>query len=49
MKIMMIIALLVAIAGVALGDSILAVLGVVSLACAAVDVLACRYPVCQSG
>lgn len=48
MKILMILAVLMAVAGVALRDPILAVFGVVSLACAGVDALARRQSVRQS-
>ncbi|MGU9854447.1 hypothetical protein ACU680_27000 [Pseudomonas koreensis] len=48
MKILMILAVLMVIAGVVLGDSILGVLGAVSLACAGVDALARNQPVRQS-
>lgn len=43
MKILMILAVLIVVAGFALGDPILTVLGAVSLACAVVDALAHRY------
>lgn len=42
MKILMILAALIAVAGVALSDSVLAVLGVVSLAMIGIDALARR-------
>lgn len=45
MKILMIFAVLITVAGVALSDSILGVLGGVSLACSVVDVLVSRYSV----
>lgn len=44
---MKILAVLMALAGVALGDSILAVLGVVSLASVGIDALACGLAVRQ--
>ncbi|MBP5947929.1 hypothetical protein [Pseudomonas sp. P9(2020)] len=45
MKILTILAVLMLVAGVALSDPILAVLGGVSLACLVVDALASRYSV----
>jgi len=44
MKILMIIAALMAVAGIVLGDVILGAFGAVSLACAGTDALVRRYP-----
>lgn len=43
MKILMVLAVLMAVAGVVLGDAILGVLGAVAVACAGTDALARRY------
>ncbi|MEQ1053875.1 hypothetical protein [Pseudomonas aeruginosa] len=43
MKILIVVAAVMVIAGVSLGDSILSVLGAVAVACAGTDLLARRY------